>query len=100
MKQILNIAHYEIVHILKERILVLMVFIIPLLYTSLFGMIYYSSTLQHVQLGIVDLDHSADSRAVGSAFENTSNFKVIPECDYLCGFRGGYEKRLWFGQGL
>lgn len=89
MKQILNIAHYEIVHILKDRILILMVFIIPLLYTSLFGMIYFSSILQHVQLGIVDLDHSADSRAVVSAFENTPNFKVIPDVTTYAGLEEG-----------
>lgn len=79
MKQILNIAHYEVVHIFKDRILFLIVFIVPILYAALFGMVYVSGTLQHVPLGIVDLDHSAESRAVVSAFGNTTNFKVIPE---------------------
>lgn len=72
----------------------LMVFIVPLLYTSLFGMIYFSSTLQHVQLGIVDLDHSADSRAVVSAFENTSNFKVIPEVNTYAGLDAGMKSGM------
>ncbi|MDQ7093825.1 ABC transporter permease [Desulfosporosinus sp. PR] len=79
MRQILNIAHYEIVHILKERVLFLMIFFVPLLYASLFGSVYVSAILQHVPLGIVDLDHSQESRAVISAFENTPNFRVIPE---------------------
>lgn len=78
MKQILNIAHYEVIQIFKDRILLLIVFVVPLLYVSLLGMIYASSILQHVPLGIVDLDNSVESRAVVSAFENTNNFQVIP----------------------
>ena len=89
MKQILNIAYYEVVHIFKDRILCLMVFIVPLLYAAFFGMIYISGTLQHVPLGIVDLDHSAESRAVASAFENTTNFKVIPEVNTYEGLEDG-----------
>ncbi|WP_407306918.1 ABC transporter permease [Desulfosporosinus sp. SB140] len=89
MKQILNIAHYEIVHILKERVLLLMIFIVPLLYASLFGLVYVSSILQHVPLGIVDLDHSQESRAVVSAFENTPNFQVIPEVATYAGLEAG-----------
>lgn len=78
MKQILTIAHYEVVHIFKDRILFLMVFLVPLLYALLFGMIYLSGTLQHVPLGIVDLSHSEESRSVVEVFENTPNFHVIP----------------------
>lgn len=78
LKQILNIAHYEIVHIFKDKILYKIVFIVALLYAALFGMIYSAGTLQNVPLGIVDLDHSDESRAVISVFENTTNFKVIP----------------------
>lgn len=78
MKQILTIAHYEVVHIFKDRILFLMVFLVPLLYALLFGMIYVSGTLQQVPLGIVDLSHSEESRSVVEVFENTPNFHVIP----------------------
>ncbi|MDD4169857.1 MAG: ABC transporter permease [Desulfotomaculaceae bacterium] len=85
MKQILNIAHYEFVHIFKDRILLMIVFIVPLLYAALFGIIYVSAILQQVPLGIVDLDRSAASRAVVQAFENTPNFKVIPQVDTYAG---------------
>jgi ABC-2 type transport system permease protein len=89
VKQILNIAHYEVVHIFKDLILFLIVFAAPLLYAALFGMIYISGTLQHVPLGIVDLDHSAESRAVVSAFENAANFQVIPEVNTYAGLEEG-----------
>lgn len=78
MKQILTIAHYEVVHIFKDRILFLMVFFVPLLYALLFGIIYLSGTLQQVPLGIVDLSHSEESRSVVEVFDNTPNFHVIP----------------------
>ncbi len=89
MKQILNIAYYEVVQILKDRILFLIIFFVPLLYTLLLGMIYASSILQHVPLGIVDLDNSVESRNVVSAFENTNNFNVIPEIDTYAGLEKG-----------
>lgn len=81
MKQILNIAYYEVVHVFKDRILFLLVFFVPLIYASLLGLIYASSILQQVPLGIVDLDHSAESRAVISAFENSNDFQVITSVD-------------------
>lgn len=93
MKQILTIAHYEVIHIFKDRILCLMVFFIPLLYALLFGMIYVSGTLQQVPLGIVDLNHSAESRNVVEVFENTPNFHVISSiqtyADLEAGMRSG-----------
>ncbi len=89
MKQILSIAYYEIVQIFKDRILFLIVFFVPLLYASLLGVIYASSILQHVPLGIVDLDNSVESRAVVSAFENTVNFQVIPEINTYAGLERG-----------
>jgi len=78
MKRMLNIAHYEVVQIFKDRILILIVFFVPLLYASLLGMIYASSILQQVPLGIVDLDNSLESHNVVTAFENTNSFQVIP----------------------
>lgn len=93
MKQLLTIAHYEVVHIFKDRILFLMVFFVPLLYALLFGMIYLSGTLQQVPLGIVDLSHSEESRSVVEVFENTPNFHVIPAVqtytDLEAGMRNG-----------
>lgn len=93
MRQILNIAHYELVHILADKILLMVVFLVPILYASLFGAIYIAGTVQHVPLGIVDLDHSAESSAIISAFENTSNFRIIPEvqdyADLEAGMKNG-----------
>jgi ABC-2 type transport system permease protein len=77
VKQILNIAHYEMVHILKDPILFLMVFFIPFLYAALFGSIYMAGLLQHVPLAIVDLDHSHYSEDIVEAFANTPHFQVI-----------------------
>jgi len=79
MRQILNIAYYEVLHIFKDKILFLIVFIAPLAYTALFGMIYIASFLQDIPLGIVDLDHSSESSEVIEAFANMPHFKIVPE---------------------
>lgn len=78
MKQILNIAHYEMMHILRDRLLFLIVFAVPLFYAALFGTVYISGTLQNVPLAIVDLDNSTQSRDVVTAFSNAPNFRVVP----------------------
>ncbi|ODA40591.1 ABC transporter permease [Desulfosporosinus sp. BG] len=94
MKQILNIAHYEIMRIFRERVLLAILFIVPLLYASMFGLVYVSAILQHVPLGIVDLDHSQESRAVVSAFENTSNFEVFPQVSTYVDLEAGMKNGL------
>lgn len=79
MRQILNIAYYEVLHILKDKILFLIVFIAPLAYTVFIGMMYIASFLQDIPLGIVDLDRSGKSSEVIEAFANMPHFRIVPE---------------------
>lgn len=77
MRQVLNIAHYETLQIFKEKILFLMVFLVPLGYAALFGAAYASAVLSNVPVAIVDLDGSKLSRDVAAAFANSPHFRVI-----------------------
>ncbi len=77
MKQLLSIACYETFHIFRNRILFLMVFVVPLLYTLLFGMVYMAGILTDIPLGIVNLDDSPLSREIVTAFKNSPNFKTV-----------------------
>ena len=79
MRQILNIAYYEVQHIFKDKILFLIVFVAPLAYTAFFGMIYISAFLHDIPLGIVNLDHSDKSLKVVEAFENMPYFTIVSE---------------------
>lgn len=79
MKQILNIAHYEVRHIFKDPILFLIVFIVPLFYAALFGIVYCAGILNEIPLAIVDQDHSELSREVAQAFINSRQFKVVDQ---------------------
>lgn len=79
MRQILSITHYEFLHILKDKILFLLVFFAPLGYAAVFGFVYVSGLLTNIPFAIVDLDHSKLSREVATAFENSSRFKVVQE---------------------
>ena len=85
----MNIAYYEVLHIFKDRILFLVVFFVPIIYASLLGLIYVSAILQQVPLGMVDLDRSAQSRAVINAFENTNNFRIVRSVDTYAGLEQG-----------
>jgi ABC-2 type transport system permease protein len=79
MRQILSIAHYEMLHILKEKILFLMVFLVPLGYAALFGAAYVTAVLNNVPIAIVDLDDSKLSREIAAAFANSPHFKVVDD---------------------
>lgn len=77
MRQVLRIASYEILHILRDRLLCLMVFVVPLAYALVFGLTYLSGVVTNVPLGVVDLSNSQLSREIVTAFENSPNFQVV-----------------------
>ena len=86
MKQVAAIAHYEMVHILKDKIL---------LYWCLPSLLYASSAAWSISqdsdgysLAIVDLDNSRLSREVVAAFENSPRFQVVRD-RYLPGWKRG-----------
>ncbi|MDD3269247.1 MAG: ABC transporter permease [Syntrophomonadaceae bacterium] len=81
MKQLWNIAHYEFLHVLKDPILIIIVFIAPLFYACLFGAVYCSAILYDVPLAIVDQDNSVLSREIKTAFANDDSFRIIEGID-------------------
>ena len=81
MRQVFNIAYYETLHIMKDKVLTLLIIFVPLFYAFLCGAVYVSGVLTGIPLGVVDLDHSRLSREVVFAFENSPRFKIITEVD-------------------
>ena len=81
MKQLWNIAHYELMHVLKDPILFVIVFLAPLFYVGLFGSVYFSSILSNIPLAVVDQDNSTLSRDLRLAFANDHNFRIVPAVD-------------------
>ena len=79
MKQVLNIAYYEMIHIFKDKILILLIFFVPLFYAALCGAVYAAGILTGIPLAVVDLDGSSLSREVIKAFENSPRFKIVRE---------------------
>ena len=79
MRQVLNIAYYESLHIFKDKIILLLILLVPALYTLLFGAVYFSAVLTGIPLAVVDLDRSGLSREVIAAFSNSPKFKVTGE---------------------
>lgn len=79
MKQILYITYYETVHIFKDKILLVLIFFVPLLYAFFFGAVYSQGILTGIPLAVVDLDHSALSREVIKSFENSPRFSIVQD---------------------
>lgn len=77
MKQILYITYYEMVHIFKDKILLLLIFFVPLFYAFLCGAVYSHGILTGIPLAVVDLDNSGLSREVIKSFENCPRFSIV-----------------------
>jgi len=92
LKQVAAIAYYEMIHILKDKILLLLVFAVPLLYASLCGAVYFSGLLTDIPLAVVDLDNSGPSREVVAAFENSPHFKIVREIYTYPGLEKGMKE--------
>lgn len=92
MKHILNIAYYEVLHILKDPILFLIVFVAPMVYLGIFGAVYYSAALTDIPLGIVNQDNSRLSREVVEAFSHDKHFRVVKSVDTYAELKQGMKE--------
>ncbi|SFG15575.1 ABC-2 type transport system permease protein [Desulfotomaculum arcticum] len=85
MRQVLTIAYYEIVHILRDRLLLGQIFFVPFLYTLLLGAVYIAGVLNNIPLGVVNLDNSQLSREVVTAFANSPHFQLNKQINSYSG---------------
>ena len=81
MREILQIAIYELIHVVKDKVLFALIFLGPVAYAVLFCLVYGAALINEVPLGIVNLDGSTLSREVATAFSNTHHFQVIEEIE-------------------
>ncbi|MGO0123430.1 ABC transporter permease [Desulfothermobacter acidiphilus] len=81
MSPVLTLAFYEFRHLLKDRVLFLIVFVAPLFYLGLFGLVYRSAVLEGIPLVVVDLDHSQLSRSLSEACAHSPHFRLVALTD-------------------
>ena len=67
------------VHIFKDKVLLLLIFFVPLFYAFLCGAVYSQGTLYGVPLAVVDLDQSELSREVIKSFANSPRFSIVQD---------------------
>ncbi|MBF4695114.1 ABC transporter permease [Fusibacter ferrireducens] len=67
----------------KEKILFIVLFIIPILSTFILGIAFSSEVIDHIPMAVVDYDHTDFSRKLINAFSDNDAFDVIyyPEND-------------------
>jgi len=69
----------EWTHILKDRRLFAILFIVPLMYTLLFGSIYVHHKVTEMATVVMDEDQSSLSRQILQAFEQSESFHITKE---------------------
>ncbi|MBK7142864.1 MAG: ABC transporter permease [bacterium] len=83
MHKIRFIAQKEMYHILRDFRSLLIIFVMPLMMTFLYGYAI-NMDIEHIPLGVVDRDQTADSRALVESFWASHYFfptDAVPELD-------------------
>ncbi|GED15722.1 ABC transporter permease [Aneurinibacillus migulanus] len=71
-----NIIREEWLNILRDRRLFAILFLVPLLYTALFGYLYSNQRLVAIPTVVFDGDNSQLSRQIIQAFDQTETFRI------------------------
>ncbi|MBP2655524.1 MAG: hypothetical protein H6Q73_3093 [Firmicutes bacterium] len=75
-----NILANEFRSLFKNRCsTILILFGIPILYTTLFGFLYSSNVVKNIPLAIYDQDQTASSRALAQAFADSERYNIIAQ---------------------
>ncbi|MDK2814092.1 MAG: type transport system permease protein [Thermoanaerobacter sp.] len=61
-------------YIIKNKRLLFILIGIPILYITLFGILYSEHVVNHISLGVLDMDNTSLSRAVIEAFSDSDRF--------------------------
>jgi ABC-2 type transport system permease protein len=94
MKQVLFISYYEMVHVFKDKILLLLIFFVPLFYAAICSAVYSAGILTGIPLAIVDLDNSGLSREVIKSFENSPRFQIVEDIKTYALLEGGMRESV------
>ena len=75
-----DVLHREWMYILKDPKTMVILLLVPIMYTLLFGYSYSGNQLKEVQTVVIDHDNSKLSRQIIQAFDESETFHVI---DYM-----------------
>lgn len=67
----------EWIYILKDRKMIAILFLVPIMYTFLFGYTYSGNQLKELKTAVVNLDNSQLSRQIIQAFDESEAFQVV-----------------------
>lgn len=75
-----DVLHREWMYILKDPKIIAILFLVPIMYTFLFGYSYSGNQLREVKTVVIDHDNSQLSRQIIQAFDESETFHVV---DYM-----------------
>lgn len=81
LAQFWYVFDHEWRYILKNRRLLFILLGVPLLYITLFGVLYSEHVIDHISLGVLDMDNTSLSRSVVTAFTASERFRYTIRLD-------------------
>lgn len=76
---VLKIALREIKYIIGNKRMMIVMCFIPLLYITIFGVMYSSHAVKNIKTVVLDYNKTASSRAITQGFKDSEKFQVVGE---------------------
>jgi ABC-2 type transport system permease protein len=76
-QRVLAVMQKEILHVLRDRVAMLIAFVAPFFLTVLFGYIYIQGTVNGIPMAVFDQDQTEISRTIIRSFKDSNKFKLI-----------------------
>ena len=77
MKDIWKIVQREFKYILRNKRILVIMCLVPLILTLIFGAVYNEKTIKNMKLGVINYSESQASRELISNFEKTETFSEV-----------------------
>ncbi|MCB8818072.1 ABC transporter permease [Desulfosporosinus shakirovi] len=90
---ILKVALRELKYIIRNKRMLVVIFMIPLLYMILFGLMYSTHVVKDIKTVVLDYNNTATSRAIAQGFRDSEKFDVVGQVASETELRSEMENR-------
>lgn len=90
---ILKVALRELKYIIRNKRMLVVIFMIPLLYMILFGLMYSTHVVKDIKTVVLDYNNTATSRAIAQGFRDSEKFDVVGQVASEAELRSEMENR-------
>lgn len=93
ISEFVKVVRFEMKHLVRDKKALLLIFLIPIFYLTIFGNFYSNNILKETPITIVDYDKSQLSRTLINSFDKSERFDVKSVVSNELGIEEGLKER-------